>query len=215
MACSADGDNKCDACFNWGSGHLGARALDMSVDPPNCVPHLGLYINGCKWYKGTTLTTDTVRTLDDCTICNTEYLSWESTTNIATCTNEVPDSCYTIDNCLTTVCYNTSHITHSSGCRMCKKNYSGTNFDLLNSVGSQNCEKTNTILNCEFVMELSATEKKCYSCMTDYAVSNDQLTCISYSFDKWCRILDGDHEGCWYCWHSYYWSGSLCKLYSN
>ena len=145
MACSQDTDNKCDACFNWGSGALGARTLDISQDPVNCIPHLSLYINGCKWYTGTVVSTTTVRTIQDCQICNKKYLSWESTTNSASCTNDTPDACYAVDHCLTTVCYNINNITHSSGCRMCKKDYSGTNFDPLNSAGSQTCEHTNTI----------------------------------------------------------------------
>jgi len=73
---------------------------------------------------------------------------------------------------MTTVCYNQSSSSNTSGCRLCKKNYTGVTFDAINSAGSATCLKAQVIHNCETHMQISASVTQCYACKSDYAVDN-------------------------------------------
>ena len=98
---------------------------------------------------------------------------------------------------------------------MCKKNYSGSGYDMVNHTGSDECALNIPIANCEFVMTTQTASYKCYSCKKDYAVAYNEFSCISFTKDQNCRSLAVDGTNCYYCWHSYYWDQSLCKLRSN
>jgi len=98
---------------------------------------------------------------------------------------------------------------------MCKKNYVGLTWDSINNSGSATCLKAEVIGNCEFHIQTSASVTKCYSCKSNYAVAYNELSCVSYSTDKNCRQVNSDNSSCWYCWHSYYWDSTKCKLNSN
>ena len=66
--------------------------------------------------------------------------------------------------------------------------------------------------------------KSCYSCESNYAVGADGV-CTSFTLDSNCRTLSGylvvpaDNVGvadtCHYCWDTYYWNETSCKLGSG
>jgi len=211
MACNTTTKNSCDACFNWGAGVIKARARDAAAAPPNCQTKLTLRTEDCKFYNGTSLTTATTRTVDSCSLCKTDFLHWTQSNNTPKCVDQVP-GCTKIKNCLTTVCFNATTGDSSTGCRMCEKGYVGLTWDSLNNAGSSVCKEITMIANCDFHMQQSSSVQHCYSCGSGYAVSSDSKTCISYTTMADCRTLQTGNTDCYYCWHSYYWDGELCKL---
>merc|ERR1719375_2864622 len=83
MACSLNTANKCEACFNWGSGKILAKALNTSASPNNCLMDIGTQVTGCKYYIGTTTSSALTLTIDTCQQCSHTFLQWNSTTNTA------------------------------------------------------------------------------------------------------------------------------------
>lgn len=211
MACNLTTKNSCDACFNWGAGVIKARARDAAATPPNCQTKLTMRTGDCKFYKGVALTTDTVRAVDSCSLCNNDFLHWTQSNNTPKCLKKVP-GCTKIENCLTTVCFNATTGDSTIGCRMCEKGFVGLTWDSLNNAGSSVCKKTTMIQNCDFHIQQSSSVHNCYSCASGYSVSSDSKTCVSYSTISDCRTLQTGNSECYYCWHSYYWDGSLCRL---
>merc|ERR1712070_1232895 len=131
MACNQTTENKCDACFNWADSFNLPRALNTSVSPQNCVTPLSVTISGCHYYSGTTTTTASSRAIDTCLKCDRNYLRWNSVSNTAYCNDTLPFGHKHIENCVTQVFYETStNIT--TGCRLCKKNWSGSGWDSIN-----------------------------------------------------------------------------------
>ena len=188
MACNLSTRNSCDACFNWGAGDIKARALNAAASPPNCQTTLTLRTDDCKFYKGTTITTATTRTVDNCSLCRPDVLSWTQNDNTPKCVKSVP-GCKKIENCLTTVCFNSTTGNSTTGCRMCEKSYIGLTWDSLNNSGSSVCKKVTMIANCEFHMQQSSSTQLCYSCASNYSVSSDALTCVSFTTLADCRTL--------------------------
>ena len=88
-------------------------------------------------------------------------------------------------------------------------------WDAINGSGSGVCLKGQIINNCDLGFQSSASVNLCYTCKTNYAVAYDSLSCVSYSSDRNCRRLNSDNQTCWYCWNSYYWDLTTCKLESN
>ena len=213
MACSLNTANKCEACFNWGSGKILAKALNTTTEPNNCLMDVGIKVNDCKYYIGTTTDSALTATVETCQQCSKTFLIWKAESSVATCNNEATN-CTKISNCQTTICF-IGAVETTSGCRMCNKNYSGSNFDLVNSSGSARCVKANSINNCEYTKQQSTTVTHCYACKKDYAVSFNDLYCEGFTSDSNCRKLATDNSGCWYCWHSYYWDMDFCKLLGN
>jgi hypothetical protein len=211
MACNKDTVNKCDLCFNWGFGDIGARALDTAAVPQDCKKPLTLIVSECQYYKGDMLSTATERTLESCWNCRHPMLKYEDATKIASCVKEAPISCGAIANCQTTICFEKDNAL-TVGCRLCEKNYSGAGFDTINSAGATSCVATNVISNCEVSWKPTGTTWKCYSCAADYAVSNSELTCMTFTSDPNCRVMDSTNTACWSCWHAYYWDNNTCKL---
>jgi hypothetical protein len=214
MACNLTTRNSCDACFNWGAGEIKARALNAASTPPNCQTTLTLRTDNCKFYKGTTITTATTRTVDNCVLCQNDVLHWTQYDNTPKCVKEVP-GCDKVKNCLTTVCFNSTTGNSTTGCRMCKKGYVGLTWDSVNGAGSSVCKKVTMIANCDFHLQQSSSVQLCYSCASNYSVSSDALTCISFTTISDCRTLQAGNVDCHYCWHSYFWDGELCKLTGN
>ena len=137
MACSSTVKDKCEACYNYGGGSIGPRALDVATS--DCKSHLDLTIGLCKIYIGTTVTTATVRTFADCVLCDTDFYVWNSFTNMAECTNIIKEEFINIvkelektsnsekelekkiDNCMSTAYFIAA--TETRGCIMCRKNF--------------------------------------------------------------------------------------------
>lgn len=238
MACSKNTKDQCDACFNFATGVVLARSLDNTIEPNHCQSTMQeeLEIVGCKYYSGKTLVTHKAHRVDTCEICGKFFQTYNRNKQMANCT-DFNEDCKMIDNCLTTVCYvddkgnmtrynrtvqkgfvegNLKTVEYESyGCRMCKKGFIGIIFDeSYNKAGSKNCTKFQAINNCEFTEQVSKKIYNCYSCKRGYAVSSDQQSCVSFLFDKGCRTLHSGGTDCYYCWHSYYWSGYLCRLNS-
>lgn len=214
MACSTTTENKCDACFNWANSSYLPRAINTSNSPQDCIYPQSMTISGCKWYSGLVTTTASNRTETTCNICAREFLVWDSVNYITHCTDILPFGLVKINNCYTTVQFSTATNT-TVGCRMCKKNYSGSGWDSSNNSGSRACVKNRAITNCEYSYMLSDSSYECYTCDRDYAVSSTKTSCLSYTLDPNCRSLHAGTEGCYYCWHAYYWDRRYCILGSG
>lgn len=151
-------------------------------------------------------------TVNSCTLCTTKHLWWRTTDKNLSCIVEPQTWCKTIDNCLTTVCFENSAGTNSYGCRMCSKDYSGSDWDTVNRSGSGSCKKMNSIQNCEFVRQTGVSSYECYACKWNYAVLGGTM-CASYTENIACRtIKDGM---CNFCYHAYYFDGDWCRLGAN
>lgn len=234
LACSSTHTDQCDACHNFSHGQIEAKGLDVSVVPNNCRKKFpaALVVQSCKWYSGLEKTTDTVHTVNTCQICTTDILNFDESTRKASCTGSlgvIDPSCKAILNCETTVCYKDLAGDSSHGCRMCKANWSGSNYDTIHNTGSLMCNHTPVIKNCQFSIQDSKYSHTCYGCLWDYAVTLAGKGCASYTFDIGCRRL-GEAETtsktstalgkeriiyCQWCWHAYYWNGLQCKLQST
>lgn len=215
MACSSITENKCDACFNWGYSTNMPRAINTASSPQDCITPLSQTVYGCKFYSGLETTTSTNRSLHTCSICSKEFQYWDSINKIMHCTDILPFGQKRIDYCDTTVQFEIADNYISTGCRMCKKNYSGSGWDTVSGAGSMFCEKNRAINNCEYNYMLSDSSYECYSCVKDYAVSSTKTSCISYTVDPNCRSQHAGTEGCYYCWHAYYWDSYVCILESQ
>lgn len=211
MACSDTVENKCDACFNWGAGKHHPRGLDTGATPHNCFIPLSYTIGNCKWYSGTDTTTAASRTINTCHTCTKKYLRWNSVNNTAHCTDELPFGHSEIQNCQTQIFFETA-TTITTGCRMCKKDFSGSGWDTTNNAGSKSCAKNLAITNCHAVIGLSDGSYQCYHCKENYAVASTNTSCESFTLDPNCRTLNSGTKGCHYCWHSYYWDNIHCIL---
>jgi hypothetical protein len=215
MACSPSTTNKCDACFNWREGIVGAKVLDTSVTPHDCKTLLNLTVADCKFYNGTLTTSTNVKDINTCQLCDSskEYLIFKDHEKTAVCSNTRPVGRTTISNCMTVVIFD--GLVDTQGCRMCNKGHSGSGYDSVNHTGSTECHRNVPIAGCEYVMTTQTSSYMCYSCEIDHAVSHTGFSCISFSLDKNCRTLNSSAVYCHYCWHSYYWDQTLCKLSAN
>lgn len=220
MACNSSTANKCDACFNWGSGSNVARALDATNY--DCQEELKyLKVASCKYYDGLTEVLGTDRTIDTCKICSKNYLRWQYTSKAAECTDLLPLNCAFMNHCLTVVCFDgntpdgatTSTLGWSYGCRMCKGGYMGEGWDSANGTGSQSCVSGTAITNCDYVVATSASTNNCYACKSGYAVASTLTSCTSFTTTPNCRLLNSAGS-CHYCWHSYFWDTESCILSS-
>jgi hypothetical protein len=124
MGCSDTVEDRCTACFNWGSGVLVAKSLIYFF----CKVAIKPVVLNCKYYSGTS-DNNAARTINDCQICSSTFLNWTESTKIAECQKTPLDgSCVAVKNCLTTVCSKAINGTFTTGCRMCARTYkpSGT-----------------------------------------------------------------------------------------
>ena len=185
--------------------------MDASASPQDCKKPLTLIVSECQYYKGDMLSNSTVRTIESCWNCRYPYLKWFDGTKIESCYEKAPIGCEAIKNCQTTICFEKNDA-YTVGCRLCEPNYSGAGFDTINSAGASSCVASNVITNCEVSWKPTSTTWKCYSCAASYAVTNGQLTCMTFTSDSNCRVMDNTNTACWSCWHAYYWDNNACKL---
>lgn len=207
MGCHATTANTCLSCFNWGSGSVGVRALVSS----SCTTAMTTTkVTDCKWYSGTN--NGTTQDVNNCQMCNKDYLNKNASTAVPTCSNTALNTttCSAkVSNCEQTVCYTANGTTYTLACGMCKKNYAGSGTATANA-GYASCSTSGVITNCEYHY-YTGSALGCYSCKSNYAVASTSTTCTAYTTDSNCRQLHSTGS-CGYCWHSYYWNVSTCKL---
>lgn len=207
MACNKNTMNYCDACYNYGSGWI----TPLSYSSGTCSSILSVEIADCKFYDGVS---DNSGGITKCMACQSgKWLIWNY--NIARCESDLASSelsCSKVDHCYQNMCYTSASIT-TSGCRMCNKNYYPSGY--WQNGGYSACTKgdSGTVLNCQQYDSLYASVT-CYACKKGYAVASTLLSCTSYEVDSNCRILNSDGY-CHYCWHSYYFDNTTCKLLST
>jgi len=128
MACNSD-SNICDACFNWGTGTILARALKDQ----NCKTLLpaNLQQKDCKYYSGTMLFSQVYQEFNDCLMCNKSFLIWDNNNKTGECRSDPVPGCSKIQNCLTTVCYLENGLFIADACRICKKGHYGLDVNLV------------------------------------------------------------------------------------
>lgn len=124
--------------------------------------------------------------------------------------------CSQIDNCYNTICRNsdnTASVTAGSGCKMCRKYYSGgksyTTF-----LGHEACYLQQPIANCDFFMGQGLNTHNCWACKNNFAIANNYKECIGFTTDSNCKRLTSANTACYECYDSYYWNTSKCKLQS-
>lgn len=209
MGCAMSTADSCTACFNWGSGSVGARALASNA----CANKLTTTaITDCKFYSG--VNGGSTQTINNCSMCNKDFLNMnnngtptvtcsDTAANTTTCTGKV-------SNCDQTSCYTADGSSYTLACYMCSKGYTGTGTATENA-GYASCTQTGIISNCEYHYLSGASTQACYSCASGYAVASTGTTCSAYTTDSNCRMLHSDGT-CSNCWHAYYWNVSTCKL---
>jgi len=164
-------------------------------------------------YKNTS-SADTAK--NDCQWCNSkDYLNYDNTTSTTTCSNTAIDTkcTATISNCGQTGCFKYSSTVAHTTCYMCDKGYVQSTKNATTNATTA-CAATTAIGNCEYFSSTDGTTIKCSTCKSDYAVKSDGSQCTSYSTDSNCRQLQSDGKNCHYCWYSYYWNTTTCKLRS-
>ena len=207
MGCDTNTADSCLACFNWGSGSIGARALISALCTTAITTAL---VTDCKFYSG--FGNGTTQSLSNCSMCNKDFINQNANTTTVTCSNTAANTTTCtgkIDNCLQTACYTADGTTYVNNCNMCIKNYAGTGT--ATGVGWSSCAASTAITNCEYQFLPGASTNACYSCKSNYAVASTSLTCSAYTTDGNCRQLDSSGD-CAYCWHAYYFNISTCKL---
>jgi len=146
--------------------------------------------------------------------CTKKFKTWVNASTTLACTDTALTltgaTCAEISNCEQTLCYDGT--TDTVACGVCKKNYYGSTWEAVNGSGSAACTATPTITNCEQQFQSSATVNKCYTCKSNFAVANDELSCVAYTTDSNCRSLQTGNAACRNCWHAYYWNATVCKL---
>lgn len=200
MACNALIENHCDACFNWSTGYYTARFLKGGECKDKII---GSQVNGttlevasCLYYSGTNNGTE--QTIDNCLRCNKSWLNYNENTKKASCNNNAFTSSdnenfregIPIENCEQNVRVigdkTNSKALFVDACRQCKKNYSGKKGTFA-KVGYKECREGSDIANCQFVMS-DTREQTCYGCGCGYTVAYDQKSCVSMSFEHFCRV---------------------------
>jgi len=219
MGCHATTANQCVSCFNWGTGSVGARALNSSASPANCQTalHAAVKVSDTKVYSGS-ITTAGTAAVGNVALCKKDFKNWVASSSSLTCSDTAITmgvTCSKISDCETTTCFDTASGTDSVACTMCKKGKSGSTYDSTNSQGSTNCTSYSGIANCDYFMMTGASTHTCYACKSKYAVANNDASCVSYTTDSNCRKLQSGNVNCRECWDAYYWNTNKCKLYGS
>merc|ERR1712093_947471 len=149
MGCTNDAAT-CFACFNWGSGSIGAKQLATNV----CTTAVANVVTNCKWYKGTITST---KSSSDCMKCNDK--KWlnvvvnATAANIAiTCSDTAtnPVTCLAeVANCDQSLCYTATGGTVTKGCAVCKSGYTGSGTQV-STLGYTGCSTTGVVTNCDY-----------------------------------------------------------------
>ena len=206
MACNMSTANACDACFNWGSGSVKARALISSA----CTTVMSTtLITDCKYYSGSN--NGTTQTITNCQVCNKDFLNVNANTTTVTCSNTAANTTTCtgkVSDCDQTTCYTADGTTYTLACKLCGKNKAGSGTATANA-GYAACAGT-ALTNCEYHY-YNGSAQACYSCKSNYAVASTTTSCTAFTTDSNCRQLNSAGT-CHYCWHAYYWNTSTCKL---
>jgi len=213
--CMGNNDNAttCSACFNWGSGTVGARQLAISA----CGTAVANTVASCKYYTGTN--TSTV-SLQDCMVCDsmtwlnlTDHLTAGSRVRACSDTAVNTTTCTAVpSNCDQGLCYVNASGTASVGCRLCSSGYKGSGTAISSNdgnVGYPTCV-SQTITNCDLPSATAATD--CYTCNSNYAVVTAGTSCTAFTTDSNCRKLGTGDTYCSQCWHAYYFTTTTCTL---
>lgn len=208
-----DGATTCSACFNWGSGTIGARQLASNA----CSTKVANTVTDCKFYKGTITST---KSTSDCMVCNNKtYLNIKdhaTASSITVACSNTASSTTTckaaVSNCDQTFCFTNTSSTVNTGCKQCSTGYTGSGTQTSN-VGYASCSKTGAITNCG--LHSYALKTKCYTCNTGYAVASAETSCTAFTTDANCRMLSSGGSYCKECWHSYYFTTTTCTLAAN
>ena len=195
MGCHQQIQNVCTSCFNWGfNGIVKPRAFDGFSCAERLIPKRE--INNCKWYSGLQTNSNTALTINDCHICNMEFLNYTEGGDPICSSKSNTSECTKISDCMTTVCYLSSVIDakFSTGCRMCSQGFIGDGN--LTTYGSEKCiqDTASSKANCEYYK--NETGYPCYLCKSGYAVENGQTACVSFTVDPNCRVLGQGNLDC-------------------
>jgi len=218
MGCSSTATTGCTACFNWGTGKVGARKLSAST-PFTCTTALSVKTTDCQVYTGMATNTGTSGT---CSLCKSKTWRNEAMSaanvNTMTCSNTAINTttctkASEVANCEQMVCrdYASAGSTDYTKCGVCKKDYWGT-VDATTGLYTA-CGKTGTapITNCQ-VYYSTGTTNGCYVCKSKFAVKSTGASCVAFTKDSNCRQLQSDDINCSMCWAAYYWNATVCKL---
>jgi len=215
MGCHASTADVCTVCFNWGDGgSIGPKALNTTSN--NCQTAIASTYKtaNCKIFSGSQQTGQSSVSSSDCLVCTKKYKTWVNTSSTLACTDTAitltSATCAVISNCEQTFCVDST--TDTVKCSICKSGYSGATWDTTNSSGSASCSSGNTITNCKMQYQTGASTNKCYYCASKYAVANAETSCVSYTTDSNCQLLQSGDSNCRNCWYSYYWNATKCKL---
>merc|ERR1712146_440569 len=198
MSCNTS--SQCTACFNWGSGKVGARSLASNV----CTTALTRTVSNAQLYSGTH-TNSSVWSWASAVCKDSKTLQIDQTVAspyTPTCTSTVATGATAIANCDWQSVVKTSTSAATAYCVKCKKNIAG------NSTNTA-CSGTLAITNCEY-----ASGVGCHFCKSKYAVASTGTTCTSFTTDSNCRVLLSDGT-CGTCWHAYYFNLTKCKLFAK
>jgi len=197
----------CSACFNWGTGTIGARKLATNA----CATTVTA-ITDCKYYNGKITST---RTVYDCMMCNSK--KWLNITDhntpasiAITCVDTAIDTtnCASeVANCDQSICLKPKTGTTSTYCAQCKSGYKGSGTK---ANGYYPTCASATITNAE--LGLGSDNTKVYTCKSGYAVVTLETSCKAFTTDSNCRKLGSTDAFCGECWHSYYFDTTTCKL---
>lgn len=220
MGCHATTANECVSCFNWGTGTVGARALNTTPTPSNCQTAIvaAYKTANAQEYIGTNQTSQSTTSVTDVRLCRKDFKNFTQTGTVLACSDTAITltsvTAVKIDNCHTVVAYDSTSGTDDFGCQHCDKKYgnSGAWSATSDSIGSRSCAKYSGIANCDYPFKTNSTTWACRYCKSKYAVSNAGNTCTSYTADSNCAALQSGNTTCRTCWSAYYWDASKCKL---
>merc|ERR1712183_13860 len=216
-----DGAVTCSSCFNWGAGTIGPKVSDANT---LCTTAYTNTITHCKYYSGSQVNTTTSIKTNDCSMCNGQ--TWYNVTDNATnasiirqCADTALDAttcAAKVANCWQSLCFKSTGNVYTKGCSQCEKGYKGgataiTDSDGL-TLGFTDCVAS-TITNVDLMHGGSNT--LALTCYKDYAVANNNASCIAFTTDTGCRALGTGNAYCGQCWMGYYFTSTVCTLASS
>lgn len=205
MGCSNTVDNKCTACFNYGS-----KAKIWSAN--KClVSRATSQVSNCLIYNSNS-TTD-VAASGTCQNCSggKVIVETKSATNVwsTVCSSSsttkpslTPFKCQSGSTRYTTTAAGAT--TYTASCMMCQKKYQPTGAAA--SVFST-CVTAISIANCS-VGGVAVATINCMYCNSKYAV-NDGNTCTAFTADSNCKQMN-TASTCKVCWWAYIFDGTKC-----
>jgi len=209
---NTDDSTNCSSCYNWGPGTIGARMMVANV----CTPALTNKVTDCQVYSGSA---GSNKSVTDCSICDGK--DWLNlTTNAApasrviACSNTALDKtacASTISNCKQSICLKDGS-TYKAYCSMCDSGYkpSGTQVTVEGNPMWYTACTSGSLTEAKYYSGMNPLHA--YTCSSDFAVANDNLSCKAFTKDSNCRKLGTGNTYCGECWYSYYFDTTTCKL---